>query len=132
VQGRAIEWRVDDLPTVHADPSLLRVALAHLLSNAVKFTRGRADARIEILPVVGDGEAGLAVRDNGVGFDPAQSGRLFGLFQRLNRPDEFEGSGLGLALVRRVVEKHGGRVWAEGEPGAGATFYLTLGAPASR
>jgi PAS domain S-box-containing protein len=132
VQGRAIEWRVNDLPTVQADPSLLRLALGHLLSNAVKFTGGRADARIEILPVVGDGEAGLAVRDNGAGFDPAQGGRLFGLFQRLHRPDEFEGSGLGLALVRRVVEKHGGRVWAEGEPGGGATFYLTLGAAGTR
>jgi PAS domain S-box-containing protein len=132
LQGRAIEWRVGDLPTVHADPSLLKLALGHLLSNAVKFTQGMPNARIEILPVVGDGEAGLAVRDNGAGFDPAHCGRLFGLFQRLHRPDEFEGSGLGLALVRRVVEKHGGRVWAEGEPGAGATFYLTLGAVGSR
>ena len=121
-----------DLPTVQADPTLLRLALGHLLSNAVKFTGGRTNARIEILPVVGDGEAGLAVRDNGAGFDPAQGERLFGLFQRLHRPDEFEGSGLGLALVRRVVEKHGGRVWAEGEPGAGATFYLTLGVAASQ
>jgi PAS domain S-box-containing protein len=131
VKGRAVEWRVDDLPTVNADPSLLRLALGHLLANAVKFTEGKPDARIEILPVVGDGEAGLAVRDNGVGFDPAQAGRLFGLFQRLHGP-EFEGSGLGLALVRRVVEKHGGRVWAEGLPGAGATFYLTLAASPSR
>ncbi len=132
LQGRTVEWRVGDLPTVHADPSLLKLALMHLLSNAVKFTNGNATARIEILPVVGDGEAGLAVRDNGVGFDPRQSGRLFGLFQRLHRPDEFEGSGLGLALVRRVVEKHGGRVWAEGEPGVGATFYLTLSAVGPR
>jgi PAS domain S-box-containing protein len=132
LQGRAIEWQVHDLPTVQADPTLLRLALGHLLSNAVKFTGGRTNARIEILPVVGDGEAGLAVRDNGAGFDPAQGERLFGLFQRLHRPDEFEGSGLGLALVRRVVEKHGGRVWAEGEPGAGATFYLTLGVAASQ
>jgi PAS domain S-box-containing protein len=131
VQGRAIEWRVDELPTVYADPSLLRIALGHLLSNAVKFTAGRPQARIEIIPVVGNGEAGLAVRDNGVGFDPAQNGRLFGLFQRLHG-HEFEGSGLGLALVRRVVEKHGGRVWADGRPGAGATFYLALTVPAAR
>jgi PAS domain S-box-containing protein len=126
-QGQSIEWRVGDLPTVQADPSLLRLALQHLVSNAVKFTAHSPHPRIEILPVVGDGEAGLAVRDNGVGFEPGQSTRLFGLFQRLHRPDEFDGHGLGLALVRRVVEKHGGRVWAEGVPGGGATFYLTLG-----
>jgi PAS domain S-box-containing protein len=131
-QGRAIEWRVGDLPTVQADPSLLKLALQHLVSNAVKFTAHSPHPRIEILPVVGDGEAGLAVRDNGVGFEPGQSSRLFGLFQRLHRPDQFDGSGLGLALVRRVVEKHGGRVWAEGEPGGGATFYLTLGSVGSR
>ncbi|HET8623384.1 MAG TPA: PAS domain S-box protein [Gemmatimonadales bacterium] len=132
VNSRSIEWRVGDLPTVQADPSLLRLALQHLVSNAVKFTAHSAHPRIEILPVMGDGEAGLAVRDNGVGFEPSQSGRLFGLFQRLHRPDEFEGSGLGLALVRRVVEKHGGRVWAEGVPGGGATFYLTLGSGGAR
>ena len=131
IQGRSIEWCVGDLPTVHADPSLLRLALTHLLANAVKFTAGVPRARIEILPVAGDGEAGLAVRDNGAGFDQAQAGRLFGVFQRLHRPGEFEGTGLGLALVRRVVEKHAGRVWAEGEPGAGATFYLTLGTAGS-
>jgi PAS domain S-box-containing protein len=132
LQGRAVEWRVADLPTVHADPSLLRLALSHLVSNAVKFTAGRPNVRIEVLPVVHDGEAGLAVRDNGVGFEPGDAGRLFGLFERLHPHDQFEGSGLGLALVRRVVEKHGGQVWAEGRPGAGATFYLTLGSPAPR
>jgi PAS domain S-box-containing protein len=131
-QSRSIEWRVGDLPTVQADPTLLKLALQHLVSNAVKFTAHSPHPRIEILPVMGDGEAGLAVRDNGVGFEPSQSDRLFGLFQRLHRPDEFEGSGLGLALVRRVVEKHGGRVWAEGVPGGGATFYLTLGSVGGR
>ncbi|HEU5168909.1 MAG TPA: PAS domain S-box protein [Gemmatimonadales bacterium] len=129
---RVVEWRVGELPTVQADPTLVRLALGHLLGNAVKFTRTRPRAVIELLPVVGDGEAGLAVRDNGVGFDPAHAGRLFGLFQRLHRPDEFDGHGLGLALVRRVAEKHGGRVWAEGEGGSGATFYLTLGEPQGR
>lgn len=95
----------------------------------MKFTAGRSAAKIEILPVSAEGESGLAVRDNGAGFDPAQSNRLFQLFQRLHRPDEFEGSGLGLALVRRVMEKHGGRVWAEGQPGSGATFSFSLPRP---
>jgi PAS domain S-box-containing protein len=126
LQGRRIEWQVGELPAVHADPLLLRLALDHLVGNAVKFTAPRSTARIEIIPVQADSEIGLAVRDNGVGFDPADANRLFALFQRLHRPDEFEGSGLGLALVRRVVEKHGGRVWAEGHPGGGATVYLTL------
>jgi PAS domain S-box-containing protein len=126
LQGRRIEWRVGDLPAVNGDPFLLRLAVGHLVANAVKFTTGRPTASIEILPIMSDGEAGLAVRDNGIGFDPAQAHRLFSLFQRLHPGNEFEGSGLGLALVRRVVEKHGGRVWAEGEPGGGATFYFTI------
>jgi PAS domain S-box-containing protein len=126
VRGRRIEWHIGELPTVTADPLLLRLAVEHLVANAVKFTAGRSAAKIEILPVHADGESGLAVRDNGVGFDPAQADRLFQLFQRLHRPDEFDGSGLGLALVRRVMEKHGGRAWAEGQPGGGATFYLGL------
>ncbi len=131
-EGRVIEWQVNDLPTVSADPILLKVALSQLLANAVKFSGGKLGTRIEILPVTGDSEAGLAVRDNGVGFDPAQGGRLFGLFERLHAPGEFEGSGLGLALVRRIVERHGGRVWAEAQPGAGATFYLTLSSTGTR
>ena len=111
---------------VQGDPGRLRQVITNLVGNAVKFTAPRSVARIEIIPVQADNEIGLAVRDNGVGFDPADANRLFALFQRLHRPDEFEGSGLGLALVRRVVEKHGGRVWAEGQPGGGAIFYLTL------
>jgi signal transduction histidine kinase len=125
--GRIIEWKVDELPTVDADPALLKVALTNLLANAVKFTRQRPRATIHIRPVESEGQVGLAVQDNGVGFKMAYAGKLFGLFQRLHRADEFEGNGAGLAIVQRIATKHGGRVWAEAEPDKGATFYLTVG-----
>jgi PAS domain S-box-containing protein len=127
VNGRNIEWQVEELPTVHGDPVLLRTALANLLSNAVKFTRPRERAVIRIRPLESNGQVGVAVEDNGVGFKMAHAGKLFGVFQRLHRPDEFEGNGAGLAVVQRIVHRHGGRVWAEAEPDKGATFYLTLG-----
>jgi light-regulated signal transduction histidine kinase (bacteriophytochrome) len=101
--------------------------LTNLLSNAVKFTRQRERATIRIRPVESDGQIGLAVEDNGVGFKMAYAGKLFGLFQRLHRADEFEGNGAGLTMVQRIAHKHGGRVWAEAEPDRGATFYLTVG-----
>ena len=129
-EGRAVEWRVQPLGTVECDPSLVRHALHSLLSNALKFTRPRDQTVITIRPVEHDGQAGLAVQDNGVGFKMAYAGKLFGVFQRLHRPDEFEGNGAGLALVQRVAQKHGGRVWADSAAEGGATFYLTLGAPA--
>jgi light-regulated signal transduction histidine kinase (bacteriophytochrome) len=125
--GRPIDWQIEELPTVEADPGLLKIAVSNLLSNAVKFTRTRDNATIRIRPVESDGQVGLAVQDNGVGFKMAYAGKLFGMFQRLHRQDEFEGNGAGLAVVQRIVHKHGGRVWAEGEPDSGATFYLTLG-----
>ncbi len=125
--GRVINWEVEELPTVQCDPALIKIALTNLLSNAVKFTRPRQHATIRIRPVEFDGLVGLAVQDNGVGFKMAYAGKLFGMFQRLHRPDEFEGNGAGLAMVQRIAHKHGGRVWAESEPDAGATFYLTLG-----
>jgi PAS domain S-box-containing protein len=125
--GRAIDWQVEELPTVECDPGLAKIAITNLLSNAVKFTRPRPHATIRIRPVEVEGQAGLAVQDNGVGFKMAYAGKLFGVFQRLHRSDEFEGNGTGLAMVQRIAQKHGGRVWAEAEPGAGATFYLTLG-----
>jgi len=128
--GRIIDWKVDELPTVDADPALLKLALTNLLSNAVKFTRQRARATIHIRAVESEGQVGLAVQDNGVGFKMAYAGKLFGLFQRLHRADEFEGNGAGLAIVQRIATKHGGRVWAEAEPDKGATFYLTLGSRA--
>lgn len=125
--GRQIEWQIEELPTVHADPALLKTALGNLLANAVKFTRPRDQAVIRIRPLRSDGQVGVAVEDNGVGFKMAYAGKLFGVFQRLHRADEFEGNGAGLAVVQRIVHKHGGRVWAEAEPDKGATFYLTLG-----
>jgi PAS domain S-box-containing protein len=127
VNGRNIEWHVEELPTVSGDPILLRTALANLLSNAVKFTRPRERAVIRVRQLESDGQVGVAVEDNGVGFKMAHAGKLFGVFQRLHRPDEFEGNGAGLAVVQRIVQRHGGRVWAEAEPEKGATFYLTLG-----
>ena len=127
VNGRRIEWHIEELPAVQADPVSAKIALTQLLSNAVKFTRPRERAAIRIAPAAADGLAGLSVQDNGVGFRMAHAGKLFGLFQRLHRPDEFEGNGAGLAIVQRIAHKHGGRVWAESEPDAGATFYLTLG-----
>jgi PAS domain S-box-containing protein len=127
VNGRVIDWQVEELPSVECDPGLAKIAVTHLLSNAVKFTKPRDRAMIQVQPLQVDGQAGLAVRDNGVGFKMAYAGKLFGLFQRLHRPDEFEGNGAGLAVVQRIAHKHGGRVWAESEPDGGAVFYLTLG-----
>jgi PAS domain S-box-containing protein len=128
--GRSIDWQIEELPTVECDPVLTKVAITNLLANAVKFTRTRPRASIRIRPVEAEGQAGLAVQDNGVGFKMAYAGKLFGVFQRLHRSDEFEGNGAGLAMVQRIAQKHGGRVWAESEPDAGATFYLTLGSRA--
>jgi two-component system, chemotaxis family, sensor kinase Cph1 len=103
--------------------------VGQLLSNAVKFTRGREHAVIHVRAVEADGQTGVAVQDNGVGFNMAHAGKLFGVFQRLHGSKEFEGNGAGLALVQRIAHKHGGRVWAEGEVGQGATFYITFGGP---
>jgi signal transduction histidine kinase len=127
-RGRAVEWRVAPLPWLDADPGLLRVALVNLLSNALKFTRGRDPARIEVFAAAAGHPAPvIAVRDNGAGFAAEDAGRLFGVFQRLHSQAEFEGSGIGLATVKRIVTRHGGRIWAEGEPGLGATFFFSLG-----
>jgi light-regulated signal transduction histidine kinase (bacteriophytochrome) len=126
---RVVDWKVEPLPVVEdADPTLVRTAVEEVLTNALKFTRRRERAVIRIAPVESDGKVGIAVQDNGVGFRMAHAGKLFGTFQRLHRPDEFEGEGAGLALVQRVVQRHGGRVWAEAEPDVGATFSMTFGA----
>lgn len=126
-RGRTIEWDVaDGLPRVWADPLLLQVAVRNLLSNAVKYSRGRTPARIRIAPVqVPEGE-GLEISDNGVGFPMKYVGKLFGVFQRLHRTEDFDGTGIGLANVKRIVERHGGTVWARGEPDRGATFGFVL------
>jgi len=125
--GRVIEWAVHPLPAVQADPSLLRQAVVNLVSNALKFTASREPARIEIgSSSIDPGKTVIYVRDNGVGFDPRYAGKLFGVFQRLHNGRDFEGTGIGLANVRQIIRRHGGRVWAEGKPGEGATFYFSL------
>jgi PAS domain S-box-containing protein len=127
IARRRIEWRIEALPTVRGDPSLLRVVLQNLLDNAVKYTRPQRGTVIEIgSRRLEDGETAVYVRDNGVGFDMRYADRLFGVFQRLHRADEFEGTGIGLATARRVVHRHGGRIWGDGEPGRGACFYFTV------
>ncbi len=128
---RDIVWDIQSLPVVEVDKKLLRIVLVNLLSNAVKYTQPRSPARVEIGVSPSDAaeqehEVCLFVRDNGVGFNSKYIRKLFGVFQRLHRAEEFEGTGIGLAMVRRIIHRHGGRVWAEGEVEQGATFYFTL------
>jgi len=126
-QGRRhIEWDIATLPVVRADPAFLQLAMRNLLSNAVKYTRGRDPARIHIDAEQTDAETIVRIADNGVGFSMEYVAKLFGVFQRLHRMDEFEGTGIGLANVRRIIDRHGGRTWAEGELDRGATFYFAL------
>jgi PAS domain S-box-containing protein len=124
--GREIQWRIEKLPFVECDPALVKQVFANLLSNALKFTRPREHAVIDVGVTQRDGQPVIFVRDNGVGFSMKYVDKLFGLFQRLHRPEDFEGTGIGLATVQRIVQRHGGRVWADGELNKGATFYFTL------
>ena len=124
---RAIEWNVQALPFVDCDPALMKQVFANLLSNAVKFTRPRDPAVIQVGSTRHGEEPVIFVRDNGVGFSMKYANKLFGVFQRLHRSEDFEGTGVGLATVQRIIRKHGGRVWAEAELDKGATFYFTLG-----
>ena len=127
LEEREIEWRVAELPHVECDPTLTRQVFANLLSNAVKFTNMRKPAIIEVGYTAPAGVPVLFVQDNGAGFDMKYADKLFGVFQRLHRREDFEGTGVGLATVQRIVHKHGGRIWAKAEPDKGATFFFTLG-----
>ena len=126
VPQRKVAIRVQDLPRTSADPGLMRQVWANLLSNAVKFTSSRDESVIDVGFVPLGVETTYFVKDNGVGFDMAYVGKLFGVFQRLHGSAEYEGNGIGLAIVRRIVERHGGKVWAEGKVGKGATFFFSL------
>jgi light-regulated signal transduction histidine kinase (bacteriophytochrome) len=124
---RSITWNIHPLPPVRADRALLRMVLVNLISNAVKFTGARAEAKIEIgCAPNGTNETVIFIRDNGAGFDPQYADKLFGVFQRLHSQAEFEGTGIGLANVQRIIHRHGGRVWAEGVVNGGATFYFSI------
>ena len=132
VQGREIEWQIANLPFIECDPVLMKQVFVNLLSNAVKFTRPRPHAIVQVGHAEVDGQSVIFVRDNGVGFSMKYSEKLFGVFQRLHRQEDFEGTGVGLATVQRIIQKHGGRIWAEAELNSGATFYFTLTKASSR
>jgi PAS domain S-box-containing protein len=126
-QERSIEWRIEPLPEMNCDPGLVKLVFVNLLANAVKFTRKQAAAVIEVGTRITDGQRAIFVRDNGVGFDPRYADKLFGVFQRLHRQEDFEGTGIGLVTVQRIVRRHGGEIWAESQVDAGTTFFFTLG-----
>jgi PAS domain S-box-containing protein len=129
-EGRLVDWQIEELPVLDCDPTLARLALHHLIANALKFTRTRERAIVRVRAAEADDQTAIVVEDNGVGFKMSYAGKLFGVFQRLHRADEFEGNGAGLALVQRIAQRHGGRVWAEGEVERGAKFYITFGSGA--
>lgn len=128
-KSRKVDWTLQHLPYTSGDRALLHQVFLNLLANAVKYTRTRAEARIQVFAIEQDDELIVGVKDNGVGFDPVYSDKLFGVFQRLHSATDFEGTGVGLANVRRIVQRHGGRTWAESVLNEGATFYFSLPAP---
>ncbi len=125
--GRKIDWRISAMPVVLGDSRLLKQVFVNLLANALKFTRGRDIAVINVEHLPCAEETVIVVRDNGVGFNMKYAEKLFGVFQRLHSSAQFEGTGVGLATVQRIVQKHGGRVWAESQLEQGASFYFTVG-----
>jgi chemotaxis family two-component system sensor kinase Cph1 len=126
-QGRDVEWRIAKLPALDCDPILMAQVFQNLLGNALKYSRGRAKAVVEVDTITRPGKPAIIfVRDNGVGFNMKYAERLFGVFQRFHTASEFEGTGVGLATVHRIIQKHGGMIWAEAEPDHGATFYFAL------
>ena len=129
IKNRKVEWQLDQLPYISGDRALLHQVLTNLLANAVKYTRTRAEAHVQVFAIEQDDEIIVGVEDNGVGYDPAYADKLFGVFQRLHSANEFEGTGVGLANVRRIVQRHGGRTWSESVLNEGATFYFSLPTP---
>lgn len=127
--GREVEWQIGELFSAECDPGLMKQVFANLLSNAVKYTRRQEHAVIQVGESMQSGERVIFVRDNGVGFEMQYADKLFGVFQRLHKARDFEGTGVGLAIVQRIIRKHGGRIWAEAALGHGATFFFTLGTP---
>jgi light-regulated signal transduction histidine kinase (bacteriophytochrome) len=123
---RRVEVRLGELPSIIGDPALLKQVWLNLLGNALKYTRNRDRAIIDITSEILPGEQVYIIKDNGSGFDMQYSDKLFGVFQRLHRMEEFEGTGVGLAMVKRIIQQHGGRVWAEAAVDRGATFFFTL------
>lgn len=126
IVARNIEWKIGSLPQISGDAAMIKQLFLHLLNNAVKFTRPREQAVIEVGATEESGQATIFVRDNGIGFDMKYAEKLFTVFQRLQGSQDFEGHGAGLAIARRILNKHGGRIWAEAETNKGATFYFTL------
>jgi two-component system sensor histidine kinase/response regulator len=126
IQGRQIEWKLGALPSLQCDAGLIKQAFTNLIGNSIKYTRPREKAVIEIGQTVTNGTPAFFIRDNGAGFDMKYAGKLFGAFQRLHRAEDFEGTGIGLATVQRIIRRHGGNIWAESEVDNGATFFFTL------
>ena len=127
-EGRQIDWHIGELSAVECDPGLVKQVFANLISNAIKYTQRREIAIIEVGQVADEGVSVIFIRDNGAGFDERYADKLFGVLQRLHRAEDFEGTGVGLFTVQRIIKKHGGRIWAKGEVNKGATFFFALAA----